>query len=447
MSLATRAVAAGLLCASALVALAQDAPLRAGAPGVPVPKRVKVVLPTYPPEAQAQGLRGIVILELTIDAQGNVAEAKVVRSVPPFDEAARAAALQWKYEPVQVDGKAVTVVLTVPITFALKLPELDRAEGIPELRQGANPGIPTVPQPRPATVKAAVTLDDAGYVADAQVTAGEPPWDEALLLALRTWRFAVASDAPPVAFDVEAVFPVPGKDAVVALKLTNPREATAASPAPPAEPTAVPASPTPPLPESTPAPSDPPSPAVPPAVPSPEPTASAPAPPTPSPEATPVPTPTPRVRREPPTEILTPTTPTPPPTPPPIPVSSVRDVEVQVGVPDLTAGRRPVVPPVARIQRVSGTVNVRFAVDGSGAAQVQAVDGPELLQEAARQTVASWVFRRNSLQRLYLAAAFTYEGDTARAVVSPSTPFAPPSPAPPAPEPSPAPSPAAPSSP
>jgi TonB family protein len=109
---------------------------------VPAPKRTHFVSPVFPLEAQAAGQRGIVILELVIDAAGKVTTADVLRSVPPFDEAALTAVRQWEYEVTKVDGKAVPVRLTVPITFALKLPEMTREAGIPELRQGALPFFP-----------------------------------------------------------------------------------------------------------------------------------------------------------------------------------------------------------------------------------------------------------------------------------------------------------------
>ena len=51
------------------------------------------------------------------------------------------------------------------------------------------------------------------------------------------------------------------------------------------------------------------------------------------------------------------------------------DVLLGPGVPDLTRGRRPVVPPLARMTR-TGKVEVRFAVDASGASSVQDVSGP-----------------------------------------------------------------------
>ncbi len=55
---------------------------------VPAPKRTRFVSPVFPVEAQAAGQRGIVIIELVIDEAGKVSTADVLRSVPPFDEAA-----------------------------------------------------------------------------------------------------------------------------------------------------------------------------------------------------------------------------------------------------------------------------------------------------------------------------------------------------------------------
>src|SRR5262245_24875956 len=114
---------------------AEPPPKVAGA-DVPAPKRTKSVRPQYPPEAQAVGMRGIVILELIVGPDGKVVSARVTRSVPPFDEAALAAVRQWEYEVTKVDGKPVSVLVTVPIEFKMNMPEMARAEGIPELRQG-----------------------------------------------------------------------------------------------------------------------------------------------------------------------------------------------------------------------------------------------------------------------------------------------------------------------
>ena len=66
---------------SAVAASAQD--VKQAGTDVPAPKRTKFVSPTYPPEAQASGQRGIVILELVVDVNGKVGQVTVVRSVPP----------------------------------------------------------------------------------------------------------------------------------------------------------------------------------------------------------------------------------------------------------------------------------------------------------------------------------------------------------------------------
>ncbi|HUG54021.1 MAG TPA: TonB family protein [Vicinamibacteria bacterium] len=428
---------------------------------VPVPRRTRSVQPIYPPEAQALGQRGIVILELFIDESGKVATADVLRSVPPFDEAALLAARQWVYEVTKVDGRPVPVRLTVPITFALRLPDMTRESGIPELRQGAASAFPAGGQ-GPATVVADVTLHPDGTVAEAAILEGDSPWAEAMLQMLRTWRFAAEPGAGPIAFKVRAQY-LPGPPPRVDLRLSglHPAERSGTMtmeaapvpeepvPAPTTDPPAAvaeaePAEPTAPAdPEPTPADprtSPPSAPATPPDIPTAPPAASgaegpapetaAPQPPPaadPSPAATP-PSPAP-VPTPPPVEVIpggvlpgglggTPPGALPPPPPPEPGISAVRDVSLGAGVPDLTKGRRPVAPPLARMSSVSGSVKVQFSVDAAGSASVQQVNGPELLREAARQAVSTWSFRRTSPDRVYLVAVFSYEGDRAEAEVT-----------------------------
>ena len=418
---------------------------------VPAPKRTRFVSPVFPLEAQAAGQRGIVIIELVIDEAGKVSTADVLRSVPPFDEAALTAARQWEYEVTKVDGKPVPVRLTVPITFALKLPDMTREAGIPELRQGATPGFP-IGAKGPAKVVADVTLLPDGTVAEAAIREGDSPYSEAMLLTLRTWRFASEAEAPPIAFQVRAEF-VPGPPPRVELKLSGLRTAerrppdtpaAEATPAPPTLPTPPPATPAPPTAAPSPSAVATPAPAAPapaaPALATPTPAPATPAPPT---TATPPPPvvnapvaplprpdavrPSPVVPTPPPVEVIPggpASGPSPAPGTPPSPapriepgVSAVRDVALGPGVPDLTKGRRPVAPPLARMSSLSGAVQVQFSVDASGASSIQSVNGPDLLKEAARQAVATWSFRRTSAERVYLVATFNYDGDKAQAEV------------------------------
>lgn len=488
MGLKPRVLGAGAALAACLVLAtgvalagavrAQEAPLQAGSEGVPVPKRSKTVPPQYPPEAQAAGIRGIVILELVVDAHGKVESVNVIRSVPGLDEAAVEAARQWEYEVTRVGGKPVSVRLTVPITFAMRLPEMSRQEGIPELRQGAAPPFPEGERGA-ADVTAELTVDTDGQVVEAQITAGEAPWSDVVVRALRAWRFASPGDAT-ISFRVHAEFiPARGREAQrVALRLDALRRsemlASASTPPPPATAPSAPAVPPATTPSSPqPAPAAPvPSPPPPATTPSPVPTAPPPsappapttAPPTaaplspapraaptsPPPPASPAPAATPRATAQAPSAIAPAATPpaatapgataqaaggkaAPPPVevisapPPPEPAesgsSAVRDVVLsETGVPDLARGRRPVVPPFARMTGTRGAVEVDFSVGASGITSVQAVKGPDLLRPAAEQTVASWIFRRTKVERLYLLAVFTYEGDKVTASVKPQPP-------------------------
>ena len=198
----------------------------AGQDGVAAPRRTKTVSPSYPQEALAQGVRGIVILEILIDPQGKVKSAEVIRSIPLLDEAALSAVRNWEYEVTKVDGTPVSVRLTVPITFALKIPEVTRAPGIPELRQGASVQFPPG-QTTSSSVAADVTLAPDGQVAEAQVLEGSDPWTAALLSALRTWRFAAEGDNVILSFRVDADFLARGDKPKVEIRLSELRRSEA----------------------------------------------------------------------------------------------------------------------------------------------------------------------------------------------------------------------------
>jgi len=417
MRLSSALLAASLLAAPAWPQGAEETPRVAGSE-VPAPKRTRFVSPQYPADAQARGLRGIVILELIIDTSGKVASAIVTRSVPPFDDAALLAARQWEYEVTRVDGKPVPVRLSVPITFTMPVPRVSKQEGIPELVQGINPVVPAGAE-QPASVVAEVTLEPTGQVTEIEVTSGETVFADALMDAVRTWRFAPGSGGATLAFRVEADF-IPGKPGRVDLRLAGLRQsetvaAASPTPAPSAAPPEPAPAPSPTVAERAPLP-------APTTVPAPAPTA------TPAPAAAPPPRPAVPTSGQmippppgPPIETLGPVSPpansAPAPPPEMPPVSAVRDVTLAMGVPDLTRGRRPVVPPLARMASATGSVDVRFAVDAAGTASVQEVTGPDLLKEAARQAVSSWVFRRTTAERLHLVASFVYGEATASASV------------------------------
>ena len=83
------------------------------------PEKRKDVVPVYPAVAQAGGIEGAVILELTIGVDGKVANAKILRSSPLFDRAAIDAVMQWEYAPTLLNGVPVPVIMTTTVTFSL----------------------------------------------------------------------------------------------------------------------------------------------------------------------------------------------------------------------------------------------------------------------------------------------------------------------------------------
>jgi len=85
--------------------------------GMVGPRKIKDVAPVWPVQAAGRSGRFLVILELAVDASGRVSDARVLRSVPPFDEAALECVRQWEYTPTMVNGAAVPVTITVIVEF------------------------------------------------------------------------------------------------------------------------------------------------------------------------------------------------------------------------------------------------------------------------------------------------------------------------------------------
>jgi TonB family protein len=93
-------------------------PIRVGGQ-IKAPTLVRRVNPEYPPIAQSARVQGVVILELVIDEQGVVADARILRSIPLLDQAALAAVRQWAYTPTLLNGVPVPIVMTATVQFTL----------------------------------------------------------------------------------------------------------------------------------------------------------------------------------------------------------------------------------------------------------------------------------------------------------------------------------------
>ncbi len=84
------------------------------------PTKKTHVEPDYPKSAKRAQIEGRVILQITIDAEGNVTDVKVLRDAPMgLTEAAVKAAKQWKYSPAIMNGEPVGVRKTVTVNFSL----------------------------------------------------------------------------------------------------------------------------------------------------------------------------------------------------------------------------------------------------------------------------------------------------------------------------------------
>jgi TonB family protein len=82
---------------------------------VKAPVKTKDVKPVYPQEARDARVQGVVILEVRIDTDGQVSEARILRSIPMLDRAALEAVLQWKYQP-----PGLPLQMTVTCNFTLQ---------------------------------------------------------------------------------------------------------------------------------------------------------------------------------------------------------------------------------------------------------------------------------------------------------------------------------------
>jgi TonB family protein len=97
------------------------------------PKIIHKVNPKYPEEARKTGQQGVVVCETVIDAKGEVADIKILRTdheilVPSTVEAIK----QWKFKPSTLDGEPVDVIYILTVQYRLDVGEKKAAEKEPE---------------------------------------------------------------------------------------------------------------------------------------------------------------------------------------------------------------------------------------------------------------------------------------------------------------------------
>jgi TonB family protein len=179
------------------------------------PKLIKQVNPVYPEVARKGHVEGVVILEAKADEEGNIVDARILRSIPVLDQAAIDAVKQWKYEPLAIDGKPCKVLFTVTVRFMLK--EGDKAKTLDKFAQGAVKAEGEIKPPRlikevapvyPEVARVAgvegvvilsVKADEEGKIVDVMVLRSIPLLDQAAIDAVKQWVYE------PLVIDGKAV--------------------------------------------------------------------------------------------------------------------------------------------------------------------------------------------------------------------------------------------------
>jgi TonB family protein len=77
------------------------------------------VQPEYPEAARQQGIQGLVVLEATVDKDGEVQQVVVISGNPMLATAASAAVLKWRFKPLVQDGRVVPFTTRITVDFVL----------------------------------------------------------------------------------------------------------------------------------------------------------------------------------------------------------------------------------------------------------------------------------------------------------------------------------------
>lgn len=160
---------AGSMCALVLSerpGWAQEGARRDESP-VPAPKKpvlssppelLEGAAPEYPPTAAAAGIEAVVAVRLTIDATGAVTDAVAVTPVGNgFDEAAVAAARQYRFKPAEWDGVPGPITVETRINFVLEKVEVP-VEPPPPPRAG-----PAPPPGHAGDLRTPVTIEGTAF--------------------------------------------------------------------------------------------------------------------------------------------------------------------------------------------------------------------------------------------------------------------------------------------
>jgi hypothetical protein len=81
------------------------------------PKLIERVEPEYPPDAEREGVKGDVVLQVRIETNRSTTYLRALRPLYLCTAAAITAAEKWKWEPALKDGQAVAATGIITIGF------------------------------------------------------------------------------------------------------------------------------------------------------------------------------------------------------------------------------------------------------------------------------------------------------------------------------------------
>ena len=173
-------------------------------------------LPAYPEPALKSGVQGSVILQGVISVDGTVKNLRVVQGDPLLAQSALDAAKKWRYDISYLNREPIEIGTFDEMKFSIGAkPEVSTplrvSEGVTMGRAISQPA-PSYPElARRSGVEGAVTVRGAiavdGTVKNLHVVEGHPLLTQAVLDAVRRWRFQ-PSYLNRVPVEVETVFVV-----------------------------------------------------------------------------------------------------------------------------------------------------------------------------------------------------------------------------------------------
>ena len=171
--------------------------------------------PLYSDDARAQGVEGIVTVEVRVGADGSVKRLQVVKGLGyGLDENALVAVRDWKFLAARRNGIAVEATIQIDVEFSLRTAELNELIAN-DMATRVGPGVipPQVvhrvePQysfdrnsakPGAAVILDAVILEDGTPKIVRVIQSLDWELDEIAINAVRQWRFSPAmKDGRPV---------------------------------------------------------------------------------------------------------------------------------------------------------------------------------------------------------------------------------------------------------